>query len=114
MSTHTPPPGAVGAAVGTTIALLDKAINQFGAYNLHDKGADEVMDVAQVKEILRFNGVEATVETLVALQAHENGEPLTHYLIASFVEDEEWPELTDALIAGPHAKAFVPWLVERC
>lgn len=96
--------------VQPVIDQLDAAISYFGTYQLHDKGAAEVMDVEAAENLLQDAGVEATVNTLIALKAHPHGQPLIDELITVFVENEEWPELTDALLAGPHKNTFVGWL----
>lgn len=94
-----------------TIAALDAAIKRFGTYQLHDKGAPEVLDTYKIALRLSHAGIEPTIETLRTLSEHEDGEPLIHWLIAYFVEDEFWPELTDALVADPDLRArYVPWL----
>lgn len=95
----------------STIADLNQAIRAFGTYNLHDKGAHEVMDVESIQNRLRIAGTDDAIATLQALRQHPDGDPLLHALIAAFVEDDEWPELTEALVAVPELRtAFVPWL----
>jgi len=97
-----------------TIKDLDAAIRRFGTYQLHDKGAVEVMDVKSIEDRLRAAGIDEAIKTLEALHAHEHGEPLVHHLIMVFVEDDEWTELGDALAAVPELReAFVPWLDEN-
>jgi hypothetical protein len=101
-------------AATETIKDLDRAIERFGTYQLHDKGAVEVMDVEKIQSRLRTAGVEDTIHALEALRKHEHGAPLIHHLIMVFVEDEEWPELTTALTAVPELReAYVPWLDEE-
>jgi len=97
-----------------TIKDLDAAIKRFGTYQLHDKGASEVMDVKKIELRLSHAGIEPTIETLRALSAHEHGQPLVHHLIMVFIEDEAWPELTDALAADETLReAYIPWLDEE-
>lgn len=99
------------SAAQNVIAQLDAAVTRFGTYIVHDRLADEYLDLDKVKLALHTAGVEPATDTLLALANHEHGEGLRYALITDLVENDEWPELAEHLLASEHAATFVPWLL---
>jgi len=75
------------------VGLLDEAIKSFGEYQLHDKGASEVMDVDQIADKIKDMTAESATQVLeeVCDQKGENGEALVSEIISNLDDAEsEW------------------------
>ena len=89
------------------IALIDTALEQFGVYTYHDKGADEVMDINKIYVRLKSMGYSETVRVLTEVWEDKGDTDCGSFLtacVASF--DGDSGDEVDEMFGSP---VFQEW-----